>query len=102
MPNVLLALHLLNEYFKDKSFWKPYINIFPKSYTTPLYMSVNDLKAMKPSPWFEEVVKLRRSIGRQYAYFWKQMNMTKSIANSLSFKKNFTYDAYRWVKLLLP
>ena len=44
MPNVALALHLLVEKNSPASFWEPYINILPSSYTTVLYFTPDDFK----------------------------------------------------------
>ncbi|KAI1295480.1 Actin-histidine N-methyltransferase [Halotydeus destructor] len=97
MPNVLLALHLLNEHSKCDSFWAPYIKIFPRQYKTPLYCSQDDMKLLAKSQWFQETVKVYRSIARQYAYFWKQVHSNKSSsASQLPLKKVLTYEAYRW------
>lgn len=95
MSNVLLALHLISEFDKKDSFWKPYINILPSTYQTPLYLSTAELRTLKPSPWLDDSIKMCRSIGRQYAYFWKQMHLTKSAASQLPFKNIFTYELYR-------
>lgn len=97
MPNLALALHVASEYSNEKSFWKPYLNIIPSSYNTPLYMTPNELEYLLGSPVFEECVKLLRSIARQYAYFWTQMHSKNSIANQLYLKKNFTFTLYRLV-----
>ncbi|XP_060570342.1 actin-histidine N-methyltransferase-like [Ruditapes philippinarum] len=50
MPSVVLALHLLCERQSQDSNWRPYLNILPESYNTPLYFTPEDLKYLKGSP----------------------------------------------------
>lgn len=101
MPNVRLAMVLMNEYSSRDSFWKPYLDILPSKYTNhPLYMDVNGLLSLKPSPSFVEAIKLLKSCTRQYCYFYTQMMVPqspapKSCASQLSFRKNFTFNFYR-------
>ncbi|KAJ8975461.1 hypothetical protein NQ317_000892 [Molorchus minor] len=69
MSNVTLAIFLLVQKFKQDSFWKPYIDILPSSYSTVLYFSVEDLEHLKGSPTLEIALRQIKSIARQYAYF---------------------------------
>jgi len=50
MPSVVLALHLLCERRAESSPWKPYLDIMPDTYTTPLYFTPDELKLLKGSP----------------------------------------------------
>lgn len=52
MPNVALALFLLLEQFSGDtpSFWTPYLNMLPSSYSTVLYFSSQDMQELKGSP----------------------------------------------------
>jgi hypothetical protein len=50
MPSVVLSLHLLCERRTPDSIWKPYLDILPDTYTTPLYFTLEDLKYLKGSP----------------------------------------------------
>lgn len=52
MPNVALALHLLNELYDSNSFWAPYLKALPSSYDTVMYFTAEDLKELKGSPVF--------------------------------------------------
>jgi histone-lysine N-methyltransferase SETD3 len=73
------------------------MDILPGTYETALYInSETELRKLKSSPWLEEIVKLCRSIGRQYAYFCTQMNTPKTPASRLPFKNHFKYELYRW------
>lgn len=47
MPNVALALFLLHERFQSK--WKPYIDVLPNHFSTPLYLEYDQLNRLKPS-----------------------------------------------------
>uniref|UniRef100_A0A0B7BBI2 protein-histidine N-methyltransferase n=1 Tax=Arion vulgaris TaxID=1028688 RepID=A0A0B7BBI2_9EUPU len=95
MPNVTLALHLLNERFSKQSFWKPYIDILPSQYSTPLYWKPVDLQHLKGSPVQDDAVNQYRNIARQYAYFYRLLQKNP-LANTLPLKDNFTYENYRW------
>lgn len=95
MPNLLLVMILIRELCEKDSFWKPYVDILPAAYQTPLYMEYDLLLSLKPSSAFQESGKLFRNIARQYAYFWTQMNSPQSPASRLSFKGLFTFELYR-------
>lgn len=96
MPSVVLAMILLKEATDSNSFWQPYINILPECYKTPLYFTLDEFKQVKCSSIYEESTRILRSILRQYSYFWTQMQSPKSPASRISFKKNFTFQLYRW------
>ncbi|RWS08612.1 histone-lysine N-methyltransferase setd3-like protein, partial [Dinothrombium tinctorium] len=95
MPNVLLSLHIIDEYCKANSFWKPYLSICPSTYTTPLYYTHEEMQMLKGSVALEEAVKLCRSIYRQYAYFWKKLHSPSTSASKLSLRNHFTFSLYR-------
>jgi histone-lysine N-methyltransferase SETD3 len=52
MPNVAMALFLLLERFNtdSPSFWAPYLNMLPSTYTTVLYFTSQELQELKGSP----------------------------------------------------
>jgi histone-lysine N-methyltransferase SETD3 len=89
MNNVALALHLLLEKTSPASFWEPYINTLPHTYTTVLYFSAEDFQALRGSVAFEDALKQYKNVARQYAYFYKKFQSTM-------LKDYFTYDEYRW------
>ncbi|XP_046664621.1 actin-histidine N-methyltransferase [Homalodisca vitripennis] len=97
MPNVALALFLLLERFcKDTpSFWAPYIEMLPSTYTTVLYFSAQDLQELKGSPTLESALKQCRNIARQYAYFHKLFENMGDPASEI-LRDVFTYEQYRW------
>lgn len=47
MPNIGLALFLLHERLQSK--WKPYIDVLPNDFSTPLYFDSDQLNRLKPS-----------------------------------------------------
>lgn len=89
MPNVALALHLLVEKNSPASFWEPYINLLPSSYTTVLYFTPDDFKELRGSPALEDALKQFKYVARQYAYFYRKFQ-------SMILRDYFTFDEYRW------
>ncbi|GFN94514.1 histone-lysine N-methyltransferase, partial [Plakobranchus ocellatus] len=95
MPNVTLALHVLNEKFSPQSFWKPYIDSLPSKYLTPLYWGSEDLQYLKGSPVQGDAINQYRNIARQYAYFYRLLQKNPA-AKDLPLKDHFTFENYRW------
>jgi hypothetical protein len=52
MPNVALALFLLHERSQTK--WKPYIDVLPNHFNTPLYFDFEQLNRLKSSAAFSK------------------------------------------------
>lgn len=95
MQNVALAMFLLVEKFKgDSSFWKPYIDLLPKTYKTVLYFNVEEMGELQGSPTMEAAVKQVKSIARQFAYFYKLVATSDDPASRI-LREKFTYDEYR-------
>ncbi|XP_060070561.1 actin-histidine N-methyltransferase-like [Ylistrum balloti] len=95
MPSIVLALHLLCERRSTESFWRPYLDMLPSRYTTPLYFSPEELALLKGSPAYKDCVNQYRNIARQYAYFYRVLQ-NHPAASKLPIKDCFTYDDYRW------
>lgn len=93
MQNLVLTLHLMAEYCKPNSFWAPYMKSLPSTYSTILYMKTPELNQLRGSPTLEEVVKFKRNIARQYAYFWMKLHSEPRFKTLFSC---FTYEFYRW------
>lgn len=93
MPNVALAMYLLYIKFKNDQFWKAYMDILPKHYSTVLYFSPKDLEELKGSPTLEIALKQIKSIARQYAYFYKLLHTSEDRLCKLM-RKHFTYAEY--------
>ncbi|CAG0885597.1 unnamed protein product [Darwinula stevensoni] len=69
MPNVLLALHVLEERWSPNSFWLAYLNVLPNEYSNTLYFTKEEYQLLKGSHALEEATNQYRCIARQYAYF---------------------------------
>lgn len=95
MHNVSLALHLLCEKKNPESRWKPYIDILPETYTTPLYFSAVELQCMRGSPAMSEMLNQQRNIIRQYAYFYRLFNTSPGLEKDIPIR-DFTFEDYRW------
>ncbi|KAK3786270.1 hypothetical protein RRG08_002014 [Elysia crispata] len=95
MPNVTLALHVLNEKFTPNSFWKPYIDSLPNKYSTPLYWGSEELQLLKGSPVQGDAINQYRNIARQYAYFYRLLQKSPAVKD-LPLKEHFTFENYRW------
>lgn len=92
MQNVVLVLHLLNEYSKgENSFWAPYLAILPKKILPVLTFDKANLNSLLASSHLFEALKIIRAIARQYSYFFKRLQKT-----SLPLIKDFTFEYYCW------
>ncbi|KAL9984830.1 hypothetical protein ACROYT_G007166 [Oculina patagonica] len=97
MQNACLVLHVYCEKLKENSFWKPYLDILPTSYSTTLYFTVDEMQALKGSPAFGEALKLYRNIARQYAYLYQRLQHVCPEKDKIPMSgKNFTFDDHRW------
>lgn len=94
MPNVALAMFLLVEKMRRESFWRPYIDLLPASFTTVLYFTVDELAELKGSPTLEAALKQTKNIARQYAYFYKLVGNSDDAASRI-LRGKFTYEEYR-------
>ncbi|XP_071161470.1 actin-histidine N-methyltransferase-like [Mytilus edulis] len=95
MPSILLALHLLCEKKIPESFWKPYIDVLPDSYCTPLYFTEDEIKLLKGSPVQSDCYNQLKNIARQYAYFYRLFQNLPT-TSKLPIKDCFTFEDYRW------
>lgn len=95
MPSIVLALHLLCEKKSPDSFWKPYIDVLPSSYSTPLYFTDDEIKLLKGSPVQSECYSQLKNIARQYAYFYRLFQNLPA-TSKLPIKDSFTFNDYRW------
>ncbi|XP_017782395.1 PREDICTED: histone-lysine N-methyltransferase setd3 [Nicrophorus vespilloides] len=95
MPNVVLAMFLLVEKFKEDSFWKPYIDVLPNNYSTVLYYDYLELEELIGSPNLKLALKQIKSICRQYAYFYKLIH-TSEESVCLGLRGKFSFKQYCW------
>lgn len=96
MQNACLVLHVYCEKLKENSFWKPYLDILPASYSTTLYFSLDEMQALKGSPAFGESLKLYRNIARQYSYLYQRLHQVCPETAKLPLRRYFTFDDHRW------
>ncbi|UJR35822.1 hypothetical protein I4U23_028569 [Adineta vaga] len=91
MPNVALALFLLHE--RSESKWKPYIDVLPNQFNTPLYFDLDQLNRLKSSAILCDVLMHIQRIARQYCYLH---NLLKGQLSLSKLSENFSFDTYRW------
>ena len=95
MPNVALAVHLLCEKYNPDSFWQPYIDVLPETYTTPLYYTADEIKLLDGSPAFRDAISQSKSIARQYSYLLRLFRDHPNAKDLPLSHQPFTYDDYR-------
>lgn len=76
MPSLALAVHLAFERLDPSSFWKPYIDVLPQSFTLPLVFEESHLKLLEGSPTLRDVLKLQKSTIRQYLHVMAALQRT--------------------------
>eukprot|EP01116_Phalansterium_solitarium_P021760 TRINITY_DN6906_c0_g1_i2.p1 TRINITY_DN6906_c0_g1~~TRINITY_DN6906_c0_g1_i2.p1 ORF type:complete len:216 (+),score=37.38 TRINITY_DN6906_c0_g1_i2:45-692(+) len=90
-----VALHLLTEKYNTSSFWKPWLDILPLEFETPLYYPVDDLQEMvgtsaldirdKQVKIIESLQKVVEAVGEQNPeVFPKELFTQATIAWALS------------------
>ncbi|VDP13228.1 unnamed protein product [Soboliphyme baturini] len=99
MSNVALAVCVANEKLRgQRSFWQPYLDMLPEAYAMPLFFSIDDMQLVKGCSCFDDVLRLSRSVVRQYAYF-RQRAATVDHSwfhDGLFGDRRFTFRLYRW------
>nr|QDF21447.1 histone-lysine N-methyltransferase setd3 isoform X1 [Brachionus koreanus] len=98
MPNVALALTMLyikqnNDSNEEFSKWSSYMNILPSEFNTPLYFSLDEIKSLKNSQSFADIIFHIRNISRIYAY---TINLLESKEEFSKFYNNFSFENFRW------
>ncbi|EAA01259.5 AGAP002018-PA [Anopheles gambiae str. PEST] len=89
--NIMLALALIMERFRAKSDWKPYLDLLPDRYTTPLYYTTEDMGELAETDAFLPALKLCKHIARQYGFIRR---FVQEKVDEL--RDCFTYDVFRW------
>eukprot|EP01112_Ceratiomyxa_fruticulosa_P009164 TRINITY_DN2390_c0_g1_i1.p1 TRINITY_DN2390_c0_g1~~TRINITY_DN2390_c0_g1_i1.p1 ORF type:complete len:536 (-),score=134.07 TRINITY_DN2390_c0_g1_i1:40-1647(-) len=90
---VFLTLHLIAEKLEEKkSFWAPYINVLPKTFSTPPYWTLKDIEELKGSPTQGECIKIIVNIARTYAYLYQVFVASPVVLTPYS----FTWDVFIW------
>eukprot|EP01113_Clastostelium_recurvatum_P035847 TRINITY_DN5038_c0_g1_i3.p1 TRINITY_DN5038_c0_g1~~TRINITY_DN5038_c0_g1_i3.p1 ORF type:complete len:450 (+),score=101.11 TRINITY_DN5038_c0_g1_i3:360-1709(+) len=65
-PTNQQAIHLLYEKYKPDSFWKPYIDILPRNFTTSLFFSEEEMGTLQASPLRNFTIRRKESIADQH------------------------------------
>jgi len=70
VPGLALALVVLDEALNKKqdSFWAPYLDVLPRSFSIPLFFTVDEVWELRGSPALGEVTRLVKSTTRQYLH----------------------------------
>ena len=95
LPSAALSLYLLAERWNPDSFWRPYIDMLPKTYTIPLFYSVDEVRMLEGSPVYLEVLNQNRSIARQYAYLHQMIYSHPDAKNVVLSQKPFNYVDFK-------
>lgn len=63
-----IILYLLYQKFvqRDKSYWKPYLDMLPEKFSVPLYWNKDDLEYLRGSTIFEDVQRDLFSLQQEY------------------------------------
>ncbi|KAL5463457.1 hypothetical protein EMCRGX_G032352 [Ephydatia muelleri] len=96
LPNVVLSLHLLMEACNQDSFWKPYIDVLPSSFTTPLYFTRDDLLQLQSSPALAESLAQKRNILKLYTHLHRLIRSQDNEAPSALCANGFFYLDFIW------
>uniref|UniRef100_A0A182NCG0 protein-histidine N-methyltransferase n=1 Tax=Anopheles dirus TaxID=7168 RepID=A0A182NCG0_9DIPT len=88
--NIMLALALIMERFRPRSAWKPYLDLLPDRYTTPLYYTADDMVELADTEAFPAALKLCKHIARQYGFIRKYVQDKVD-----DLRDCFTYDVFR-------
>lgn len=85
MGNVTLAFHLLCERANSDSFWLPYIRSLPQEYDTPLFYQQDEVQLLLGTQAVQDVLSQYKNTARQYAYFYKLVQVGTCILDIQSF-----------------
>ncbi|KAM7349606.1 SET domain containing 3 [Cochliomyia hominivorax] len=91
--NIKLAFTLMIESLKPDSFWKPYIDLLPDSYSTVLYYTPEEMAELKGSNVLSDALRLCLIIARLYVNIY---NWPEDAIPFKGFKDIFNYDMLRW------
>lgn len=89
--SIQLAVKLIYERYKAKSEWDPYIRGLPREYATVYYWSLADIKKIKGTPLFRDVLKMLTLAVRAYYEAYLAV-----FVHDLMRKSLFTYDTFVW------
>lgn len=119
IPSLALAVHLLVESYKPDTYWRPYIDILPRSFTLPLYfrsvaisrcrsaltrvnhLSPAELDELQASTAFRESLMMLRGTIGQYLHFQALLHKSGGRASSAcltcaSGVVDISFNRFRW------
>ncbi|XP_078699190.1 SET domain-containing protein 4-like [Branchiostoma floridae x Branchiostoma belcheri] len=93
-PKQVLSLYLIAEKSRGKdSFWYPYLQTLPTSYTTPSYFSTAEVDALPPAVR-EATLQHRRVLQGSYKSLKASLHTLEPLFPD--WKAVFTFKSYRW------
>lgn len=96
-PSMALSLHLLAEALDETSFFRPYIQVLPATFSIPMSLpfSASQLMSLQPSPAFSRAVRTLRSQLIQYTKIYVLLSKMPAGITSLSVDM-FSFDNFEW------
>ncbi|XP_066283087.1 SET domain-containing protein 4-like [Branchiostoma lanceolatum] len=93
-PKQVLSLYLIAEKFRGKdSFWYPYLQTLPASYTTPSYFSTAEVDALPPAVR-EATLQHRKVLQNSYKSLRTSLHTLEPLFPD--WETVFTFKSYRW------
>jgi len=92
VPTILVVVQLMKESLNEKSFWAPYINLLPKTYSTAIFFTLDDFKQLEGSNVQLEAMRSYRSSLRQYCYLYEFFGNNPGYMQT----NVFTWDLFAW------
>jgi len=92
-PTVIMALHLMNEKQNATSAWKPWLDVLPSTFETPIYWSEADLEEMKGSTLLSVVQKRQDTIVTDHKALFESLN--KDYPGTFDMAK-YTVGEFKW------
>jgi len=94
MPSMMLSLVLLRERLRgDSSPFAPYIAMFPKEFSIPMFFEPDELDALEPSHVQELAVRRARNHARQYCQL-RALLASRAVQSIPA--RAFTFEAFSW------
>lgn len=84
MPSLGVAVHLAYERMDPNSFWTPYLDILPTTFTLPLLFEPEHWELLQGSPTLFDVLKIQKSTIRQYLHLYGVLKKAGHLSLPLS------------------
>ncbi|KAJ1943815.1 hypothetical protein FBU59_002792, partial [Linderina macrospora] len=86
-----MCAFLVHERFVNKqSFWKPYIDVLPKEFSTPVFFSSEEIEFLEGTPAKSSVDEMREQYRKEYE------RAVEEVGESVIPRSVFTFEAYLW------